>query len=86
MARTMPLSRDGLELLQRLARESESGRAQANDGWLPYTPTYKPLVWIKLIEERDRTGGGVELRLTELGWSMLTDGIELAENGDSDAG
>ena len=72
----MPISGDGVALLQKLARDSENPRGEVNDGWLPHTPSYKPLVWLKLIEERERVGGGVELRLTEFGWSMLADGLE----------
>jgi hypothetical protein len=73
---SMKINDDGWEIMQDLARCSESGRAQANDNWLPHTPSYKPLVWLKLIEERDRAGGGVEIRLTDFGWKMLIDGME----------
>ena len=56
--------------------DSESPRGEVNGGWLPHPPDYKPLVWLGLIEERERAGGGIELRLTEFGWSMLADGVE----------
>jgi hypothetical protein len=72
----MEISADGVALLQKLARDSENARGRINAGWLPHTPDYKPLVWLGLIEVRERVGGGVELRLTEFGWSMLADGIE----------
>lgn len=75
MPEPMPISGEGVALLQKLARDSESPRGEVNGGWLPHTPDYKPLVWLGLIEERERAGGGVELRLTEFGWSMLADGV-----------
>lgn len=70
------ISDDGWDIMQGLARNSESGRAEINGGWLPHTPSYKPLVWLGLIEERERTGGGIELRLTDFGWGMLSKGME----------
>jgi hypothetical protein len=67
---------DGWDIMQDLARRSESSPSQNNDNWVSYVPSYKPLVWLKLIEEREREGGGVELRLTDFGWKMLSDGME----------
>jgi hypothetical protein len=76
MPDSMPLSGEGVALLQELARESEMPRGATNDGWIYHLPDYKPLLWLGLVEERDRPAGGIELRLTEFGWSMLADGLE----------
>lgn len=75
----MPMDDEGWDLIQDLARQSESSRAEVSGGWMPHTPSYKPLVWLKLIEERNRVDGGVEIRLTDFGWKMLIDGMERVE-------
>ncbi len=74
----MPISDENWELLQKLARSAERPRPGA-EGWVAHTPAYKPLVWLKLVDERERAGGGIELRLTDFGWSMLADGLERAD-------
>jgi hypothetical protein len=68
------ISDDGWDLMQDLARRSEIDNI--NKGWIAHTPSYKPLVWLKLIEERNRSGGGIEIKLTDFGWKMLIDGME----------
>jgi len=71
----MPISASAMEFLQRLARTHEFTQREGSWIYCVIPIPFRSLVWLGLVEvaEDER-----HARLTDFGWAMLVDGLEVA--------